>query len=337
MASPNKSALPPLLFGNEQAEVHTSAQSFADMIDAMFPGVNAYEPLREAGDIFRSKSDQVRLDGVSLINTSVSPTYVDRHKNQVLTILLPISGDPACMSQVGSEQVRWGMNEGGVLLPITDERVTGTGGFRNQLMLQVDVERLKGLVQAMLGPAAPAPDLMLDRIRLLPLQYGKVSLLQGILQTIPLLRSYLGQPELLNTLGVNELLLRQVAIMLRPDLFLEGEAQNASPDLHTKTKLVRQLSEYMMAHLSDPLTLSDLENIAGVSARTLQYAFQQVHGCTPMSWLREQRLVVAQQQLLTHKDSSISQIALGCGFPNGSLFAASYRKRFGVTPSDTRR
>ncbi len=324
------------MFGNERAQLHTNAQAFGDRVDAMFPGLTAYDPMPSANGVFRSKSDQIQLDGVSLMNASVSPTYVERKNNTVLTILLPISGDPVCSAQVGMGSVEWGQGQGGVLLPITDERVVGTGGFRNQVMLQVDVDRLQRQAQTMLGQDAPVPDLMLDHLRRLPLHYGETSLLQGILQTIPLLRNYADQPELLNTLGVNELVLRQVVILLRPDLFLDQAAPQEEAALSTKKALVQPLCEYMHAHMAEPLTLGDLETVSGLSVRTIQYAFQQIHGCSPMAWLRDQRLALAQSLLMGKSGLNISQIAQRCGFPNASLFSASYRKRFGVTPSQAK-
>ena len=337
MAASKKLALPPLLFGNERAQLHTSARLFAEQVDTLFPGVNAYDPLPQTEGVFRSTSAQVKLDGVSLLSASISPTYVDRFKNQVLTLLLPVSGDPWCTAQVGSDSVHWGLQEGGVLLPVTDERVTGTGGFRNQIMIQVDAGLLQRHAQAMLGKDATAPDLRLDHIRRIPLHYGKTPLLQGIFQTIPLMSNYVDQPALLNTLGINDLILRQVAILLRPDLFLVEELPRAETSLSTRQQLVRQLCEHMKGHIAEPLTMKDLENHSGLSARTIQYAFMHIHACSPMVWLRDQRLVLAQSLLMGRSGLNISQIAQCCGFPNASLFSASYRKKFGVTPSQAMR
>jgi AraC-like DNA-binding protein len=330
-------ALPPLLFGKEQVSMHTSAQAFADAVEEVFPGVNAYDPMPASGGVFRSLSAQVQLQGLSLINASISPTYVDRYKNRHLTVLLPISGDPDCSAKVGSDEVHWGRGQAGVLLPVTDERVIGTGGFRNQLMLQLDVQQLGAQAQSMLGTPVDASDLVTDHIRALPLYFGKFPLLQGLLQTLPLLHSYADQPQLLNALGVNELLLRQVVMLLRPDAFFMAPEPAVVRDVYGRKQLVQQLGEYMRAHLSEPLTLSDLEQFAGMSARTLQYAFRHVHGCTPMAWLREQRLVAAQGLLLSKPEMNVGQVALACGFPSASLFAQSYRKKFGNTPTAIRR
>lgn len=337
MQTSRKVALPPLIFGNDRALLHTCAKSFGDMVDAVAPGVNAYEPMAEADGVFRSKSVYLQLDGLTLINASVSPTLVDRRDNQSLVLLLPVSGDPVCSVKVGRDLVHWGAAQGGCLLPITDERVVGTGGFRNQLMIQIDPIKLEKHASAMLGACSVPPDLMLKHVRPLPLYFGQTSLLKGLFQTMPLLHSYFDQPHLLNTLGIGDVLMRQLAIWLRPDLFLHHPLRPSESAASTKKQLVRLLCEYMVAHMAEPLTLADLESVCGLSARTIQYAFQQEQGCSPLAWLREQRLMAAQQLLLNQSELGINQVALACGFPNASLFAASYRKRFGITPTESRR
>ena len=50
-----KTALPPLAFGNEISIVHENVQIFGEMVDKVFPGLNAYDPIAE-GKVFRSKS-----------------------------------------------------------------------------------------------------------------------------------------------------------------------------------------------------------------------------------------------------------------------------------------
>jgi AraC-like DNA-binding protein len=330
-----KFALPPLLFGNERAQLHTCAQAFGDKVDAIFPGLIAYEPTPTSNGIFRSKSDQIELDGVSLMSASVSPTYVERKNNTVLTLLLPITGDPVCSAQVGADRVGWGLNQCGVLLPITDERVIGTGGFRNQLMLQVDADCLQAQAHSMLGLRETSISLGTDTIKRLSLVHGRFSLLQPIIQTIPLLRDYLDQPAILNQLKINDFLLRWIVVMLRPELFLDA-SQVTENTVTSPDRWVDRLCEFMAAHLSEPLALSDLERFSGMSTRSIQYAFKKTLDCSPMSWLREQRLGKAHQLLLSHSDMNISQVAMACGFVSASLFASSYRQKYGVNPSQAR-
>jgi transcriptional regulator GlxA family with amidase domain len=67
-------------------------------------------------------------------------------------------------------------------------------------------------------------------------------------------------------------------------------------------------------------------------------AFRNARGYTPMEFLTEQRLQSAREKLLKpHSVTSVSSIALDCGFMNLGRFSQVYRRRFGERPSDTLR
>ena len=52
------------------------------------------------------------------------------------------------------------------------------------------------------------------------------------------------------------------------------------------SKRLKDAMSYMIAHLSEPLTVGDVASRVGVTSRSLQLAFQRELGETPMSWLR---------------------------------------------------
>jgi transcriptional regulator GlxA family with amidase domain len=65
-------------------------------------------------------------------------------------------------------------------------------------------------------------------------------------------------------------------------------------------------------------------------------AFDKLRGCSPMAFARQVRLERARGLLLKPDDaSSVTGIALMCGFSNLGHFAAAYRDRFGELPSQT--
>jgi AraC-like DNA-binding protein len=81
-------------------------------------------------------------------------------------------------------------------------------------------------------------------------------------------------------------------------------------------------------------TVADLARIAGTSARSLQYAFHDQHGTTPMRYLRQVRLDRAREDL-AQAHGSVADIACYWGFTNPGRFARAYRDRFGEFPADT--
>lgn len=104
------------------------------------------------------------------------------------------------------------------------------------------------------------------------------------------------------------------------------------------THVVHHLCQYMQANLGRRVRLSELQDVSSLSPRTLQYAFQRVHGCSPMQWLRRQRLEHARRMLVAGEvRSGITGVAFECGFPHPSLFSRDYAALYGELPSETLR
>jgi AraC-like DNA-binding protein len=97
---------------------------------------------------------------------------------------------------------------------------------------------------------------------------------------------------------------------------------------------VKRAEAFIEAHFSEPLSLADIAAQAGVSARSLQNGFQSFRGMTPMAFLRLVRLRRAQEALLRADPASttVTEIAISCGFGHMGEFASLYRRTFGETP-----
>ncbi|SEA99414.1 helix-turn-helix transcriptional regulator [Rubrimonas cliftonensis] len=101
---------------------------------------------------------------------------------------------------------------------------------------------------------------------------------------------------------------------------------------------VREAVAFMRVHSDEPLTVAAIGAALGVGVRALQLAFQTQRGCAPRTVLTEIRLGRARERL-SEPDAatSVSDVALMCGFAHFGRFAAAYRARFGEAPSDTLR
>ncbi|WP_433728376.1 AraC family transcriptional regulator [Actinoplanes sp. CA-051413] len=104
-------------------------------------------------------------------------------------------------------------------------------------------------------------------------------------------------------------------------------------------RAVRRAVEAVRADAAQSFTVADLAQIAGVSSRSLQDGFQRYLGTSPMAYLREVRLSLAHQQLgeAGPEQTTVTEIAYRCGFVHLGRFAAVYRRRYGVSPSQTLR
>jgi AraC-like DNA-binding protein len=98
------------------------------------------------------------------------------------------------------------------------------------------------------------------------------------------------------------------------------------------SKLMRA-TDFMAAHLHEPIVVEDVANAAGVSIRALQMAFRDKFDCTPMQYLRRLRLLRVQDEVAAiGPHANVKRIAMRWGFAHWRLFKTYYRNEFGRDP-----
>ncbi|GIE49026.1 AraC family transcriptional regulator [Actinoplanes nipponensis] len=104
-------------------------------------------------------------------------------------------------------------------------------------------------------------------------------------------------------------------------------------------RAVRRAAEAMRADAGRSFTVADLAEIAGVSTRSLQDGFQRYLQTSPTAYLRDLRLSRVHRELQqAHSgEETVTEVAYRCGFAHLGRFAALYRRRYGVPPSETLR
>jgi AraC family transcriptional regulator, ethanolamine operon transcriptional activator len=122
-------------------------------------------------------------------------------------------------------------------------------------------------------------------------------------------------------------------------LQLEGPSRSR-PNVSLRRKgLDRALDFLRAADDAASISVPELCAAAGVSQRTLEYAFRDTFGITPLGFLRQRRLHSARHELLaTHPGATtVGDIAHRAGFLELGRFATTYRRLFGEAPSQTLR
>ncbi len=99
---------------------------------------------------------------------------------------------------------------------------------------------------------------------------------------------------------------------------------------------LRELLEWLRAHLDQPLAVRQLAARANMSERTFARRFVQETGTTPQRWLTGQRILLA-QQLLEESDDTIDAVADKTGFGNATALRHHFRAWRGTTPNAYRR
>ena len=103
--------------------------------------------------------------------------------------------------------------------------------------------------------------------------------------------------------------------------------------------IVRKAEDYVLSRAGEHVSLSDLCRVTAASERTLQSAFQEVVGLTPLAFLTRVRLHKVREALLaeSHGTATVSEVALRWGFWHFGDFSRAYKSCFGELPSDTLR
>lgn len=109
------------------------------------------------------------------------------------------------------------------------------------------------------------------------------------------------------------------------------------PSLRKRDLAVDSIVEFVRSVPAPTSELAQLCRIAGVSERTLQYAFKERYGIAPNVFVKRWNLNSARQLLLSTNstEASISDIALRYGFSHHSQFTTDYKKLFAELPSKT--
>jgi len=114
---------------------------------------------------------------------------------------------------------------------------------------------------------------------------------------------------------------------------LPNQAPNV-PALDAKSRLARLLSRTPVAELLD-LSFGDLALELRCTPRHLSRIFHEVVGMSFRAKQTDVRLVRAQELLATTR-CKVVEVALESGYQSLSLFNATFKKRFGVTPGKWR-
>jgi AraC-like DNA-binding protein len=101
---------------------------------------------------------------------------------------------------------------------------------------------------------------------------------------------------------------------------------------------VRRAIAYIDAHADQPMTVTDIADAAGLSARALQHAFKRHRDTTPLSYLARVRLQRAHHDLQAGdptRGDTVTTIARRWGFTNPGRFATAYYAVYGQRPRHT--
>ena len=106
-----------------------------------------------------------------------------------------------------------------------------------------------------------------------------------------------------------------------------------------RAEIVARVNEFLRHNLGEPVTVTELSRVAGVSERTLRAAFHDVVGVSPKQHMLRERLRAARAALCAAEPgtTTVTDVAMSYGFFELGRFAGRYRHTFGEAPSRTLR
>lgn len=330
MSRTAKDKLPPLIFGHMRSRIDLDLLQMQDRVNRITNWVSEYDTLGKNSP-FLHRTSVYAVNNVRLIAVASTPTVM-KVCDPDCTIALPLRG--ALRMHVGSTILEAPTSELAMFFPEGNRHVEGD--VKSVLLISISKQRLLHTAEVMLGKYK-AHQLDLDTHRLLRTRHGAIDFVQILNQTCLLIDHLGGDPQLLKNFSPDENVVRAVVMMLSPGDFLDVESD--IPRIgKSRNDVIDFLCDYVAANLDQTINLTTLESISGISGRVLQQEFKKRHHCSPLQWVREQRLVNA-HSLLMHPtvDTRISTVAAMCGFNNFSEFAKSYAIRYGELPSETLR
>lgn len=254
-------------------------------------------------------------------------------------------GDPTCSLRIslsGEGEVRQGnrtlsWHGGGVALVSSyHEPQQLSSGTNSIYILQYRPSALQHVGRVMYGleqleeryfsPETP---------RLMSTWNGEVDYARLLVSAGAMAESCSADPAHLKKIGISDVISRLIVAQL-----MEGTpyAENAAqpPGRPRKQAALDLVCDHIISRVGRPMTATEMEELSGVSGRSLRYAFQSRFGCSPQEWQRNVHLDHARNRL--RHDAGpiiIKALAHELGFSSAQSFAAFYKKRFGELPNET--
>ncbi len=98
------------------------------------------------------------------------------------------------------------------------------------------------------------------------------------------------------------------------------------------THRIAQATDWLKAHLDEPVVIADLASRCGMSISGFHQHFKEITQLSPLQYQKKLRLMEA-KRLIVINDSQIAQVAMQVGYESPSQFSREYKRLFGNSPN----
>ncbi len=320
-----KLKLPPALsnhLGIDRKSPMTS-DNLAQLFKTAFPGFQSMESnLRRSQSTIGDKLSGIKFPDMGILFGTHDPYHIFADQSDVPNLILPIKGLTEIIESDGNMIRNSARDSTGCYFTSKQFAYSKTGPVE-AIALGFKPEKLLEVLRSVAGnPSISLPEHSFD-----------INFSRG--KTRFILERFFYSLNAVGTLGAYNEVTQDMIMRHCAYIILENQGYNLSTKvLAHKSNVIDQVCAYMYENLGEPLTLTGLEAVAGISVRSLQIEFKKRFQLSPLCWLREQRLLRAHQLLISkNEERPVSAIAKECGFTHFGRFSVSFRKKFGVSAS----
>ncbi|MDV6211314.1 AraC family transcriptional regulator, partial [Rhodococcus erythropolis] len=146
--------------------------------------------------------------------------------------------------------------------------------------------------------------------------------------------------QILGPVGVlhNDLVAGQLSGAVVTAFVLAAMPESEDAVCNARPRIVKRVLDEMHDDPARVWTAAEMAEVAGVSVRRLQEGFRQYVGRSPSECLLDIRLERVHADLVDADDSTtVTDVAVRWGFTHTGRFASSFRRKYGLLPSEVLR
>ena len=325
MVSP---ALPTLAFGQASAKSFDDVRLCGDFLAKIPDAPSRFDAIGPGRD-FRIRLRPVPIPDVTLLAGACTPKTTV-HRSDRLAVVIPF-GTCATVLRTQSRTYRWASPHHAFFIPV-GEQIGAESTSGSFVRLDIKESALRRTAAGMLEGLPGKPTLDTVTTRTLAMHAAGVHWLPVIRGLCGTVDAFDCDPNRLVAAGIDDVILRTIVMMLVPELAQDRPIAGPGVRGFDLGPLLAQIR----ANIGGRVTLADMEEWSGRSARSIQLAFQTRFGVGPMQWLRDQRLDLVHDRLLAAPPgATVAAIAAACGIHRLATLTPEYMKRFGERPSQT--
>ncbi len=126
--------------------------------------------------------------------------------------------------------------------------------------------------------------------------------------------------------------LDELILLIADDISRQTNPLSALDNLDDRGNILR-LKQWIAEHVTDPITLSQLAAIAGMSTSKLKTVFRSSAGLPVMTYVRQQKMEFA-YHLLFAQQYTVGEVAAMVNYQHTQHFTAAFKRTFGKLPSE---